>query len=140
LRRKQWLYLALGCGVAFAILTVPILWGQNWPGDWALVQVALGARSAFWTAIMQGVTFFGSSAVGLGLSTGQTAILLARHRRLTRRVCLPLAAMVGSAPINFGLRAAVGRFRPGVSYIPHRMPELWHPFQLWSYPSGHAMD
>ena len=111
MRRKQWLYLALGCGVAFAILTVPILWGQNWPGDWALVQVALGARSAFWTAIMQGVTFFGSSAVGLGLSTGQTAILLARHRRLTRRVCLPLAAMVGSAPINFGLRAAVGRFR-----------------------------
>jgi hypothetical protein len=140
LTRKQWLAVSVVCALAFLSLTIPILYGHDLPGDWALVQAALGARSAFWTAIMQGVTFFGSSAVGLGLSTGQTAILLIRHRRLTRRVCLPLAAMVGSAPINFGLRAAVGRFRPGVSYIPHRLPELWHPFQLWSYPSGHAMD
>ena len=63
--RKQWLWLAVGCAVAFVVLTVPILWGQNWPGDWALVELALGARSPFWTAILQGVTFFGSSAAGL---------------------------------------------------------------------------
>jgi membrane-associated phospholipid phosphatase len=50
-----------------------------------------------------------------------------------------LAALLGSAPINFGLRYLVGRFRPGVAYIPHHLPELSHPFQRWSYPAGHAM-
>jgi undecaprenyl-diphosphatase len=121
------------------VLTTPILWGQDLPGDWALVELALGARSAFWTAVMQAVTFFGSSAVGLGLSVGTTAILLARDRRLTRETFLPLVAMLGSAPINFGLRWAIGRYRPGVQYIPHKLPEIAHPFQRWSYPAGHAM-
>jgi undecaprenyl-diphosphatase len=139
LGKRHWLYLALGCGVAFAALTMPILKGQNPPGDWALAELALGARSAFWTSVMQTITFFGSSAVGLGLSVGAAAMLLVRDRRLTREACLPLVAMVGSAPVNFWLRAVVGRLRPGVTHIPHRMPELWHPFQRWSYPSGHAM-
>jgi len=143
LSRKQWLYLALGCGVAFAVLTIPILSGRNWPGEWKIVHLALGARSPFWTAAMQAVTFTGSSAVGLGLSVGATAILLLRDWRVTRRLAretfLPLVAVLGSAPINFGLRAAVGRLRPGVTYIPHFMPEIAHPFQRWSYPSGHAM-
>ena len=141
--RNQWLWLSAICAVAFVVLTIPILSGRNWPGEWTMVELALGARSSLWTAIMQTVTFFGSSAVGLGLSVGATAILLVREWRkahkLTREVFLPLAAMLGSAPINFGLRAAIGRYRPGVPHIPHRIPELWHPFQLWSYPSGHAM-
>jgi undecaprenyl-diphosphatase len=88
---------------------------------------------------MQVVTFFGSSAVGLGLSTGSSAALYAVFRRPHRLVGLPLVAMLGSAPINFGLRYACGRVRPGVAYIPHRVPELRHPFQRWSYPAGHAM-
>lgn len=141
--RKQWLWLSAVCAVAFIVLTIPILWGQDWPGEWAVVAWVLGARSPFWTVIMQAVTFFGSSAVGLGLSVGATAILLLREwrraHRLGREVFLPLVAMLGSAPINFGLRAAIGRYRPGVPHISHRMPELWHPFQLWSFPSGHAM-
>ena len=141
--RKRWWVLSVGCGVAFVILAIPILSGQNWPGEWAIVHLALGARSPFWTAVMQAVTFSGSSAVGLGLSVGATAILILRDWRVTHRLAretfLPLVAVLGSAPINFWLRAAVGRLRPGVTYIPHFMPELAHPFQRWSYPSGHAM-
>jgi undecaprenyl-diphosphatase len=125
------------------VLTVPILSGRNWPGEWDVVQLALLTRSPFWTAVMQAVTFTGSSAVGLGLSAGATAVLMLRDWRVTHRLAretfLPLAAVFGSAPINFGLRAAVGRLRPGVTYIPHLMPEIAHPFQRWSYPSGHAM-
>jgi undecaprenyl-diphosphatase len=41
--------------------------------------------------------------------------------------------------LNFGLRYLVGRRRPGVTYIPHHLPELSHPFQRWSYPAGHTM-
>jgi undecaprenyl-diphosphatase len=51
----------------------------------------------------------------------------------------PTAVLLCSAPINFGLRYLVGRVRPGVAYIPHRLPELSHPFQRWSYPAGHTM-
>jgi undecaprenyl-diphosphatase len=88
---------------------------------------------------MQTVTFFGSSAVGLGISVGCSAALLLYYRRLNRLVWLPLVAMLGSAPVNFGLRYICGRVRPEVSYIPHHLPELSHPFQRWSYPSGHTM-
>lgn len=137
--RKQWLYLALGCGVAFVVLSIPILWGQNWPGEWAVVGLALGTRSPFWTAVMQTVTFFGSSTVGLGLMVGATVVLLVHDRKLTRKTWLPLVAILGSAPINFGLRWAIGRYRPGVEYVPHKLPEIAHPFQRWSYPAGHAM-
>jgi undecaprenyl-diphosphatase len=66
-----------------------------------------------------------------------------RDGRLTRRALLraatPTLVLLGSAPINFGLRSLVGRVRPGVTYIPHHLPELSHPFQRWSYPAGHTM-
>jgi undecaprenyl-diphosphatase len=125
--------------LAFLVLTAPVLFGRDWPGEWAVVEWALSTRSPFWTAAMQAVTFFGSSVVGLGVATGATAAVLLRDRRLTRQSFLPLAAMLGSAPINLSLRAAIGRYRPGVSYIPHKLPEIAHPFQRWSYPAGHAM-
>jgi undecaprenyl-diphosphatase len=139
LSRKRWLWLALGCTLAFVVLTIPVCLGHNWPGEWALIEWALATRTPAWTTVMQTVTFFGSSAVGLGLSVGCSAALFGYYRRLNRLVYLPLATMLGSAPINFGLRYACGRVRPGVAYIPHRAPELSHPFQRWSYPAGHAM-
>jgi len=112
---------------------------QNWPGEAWVVQWVLQVRSPWRTTAMQTVTFLGSAAVGLGLSMGCSVVLLVRFRRFTRQVGLPLVAILGAAPINFGLRVACGRLRPGVSYIPHHLPELSHPFQRWSYPSGHAM-
>lgn len=137
--RGRWIGLAVGGTLAFGVLTIPICLGRNWPGEWALVEWALATRTPGWTAVMQAVTFFGSSAVGLGLSVGCSATLYAFFRRFHRLVGLPLVVMFGSAPINFGLRYACGRVRPGVAYIPHRVPELSHPFQRWSYPAGHAM-
>jgi undecaprenyl-diphosphatase len=131
--------LAAGCALLFAILTIPICLGYNWPGEWTMVEWALAARTPGWTVVMQAVTFFGSSSVGLGLSVGCSAALLAYYRRINRLVWLPLVAMLGSAPVNFGLRYLCGRVRPGVAYIPHRVPELSHPFQRWSYPAGHTM-
>jgi undecaprenyl-diphosphatase len=130
----------MGCALAFVALTIPIRAGHNWPGEWALVEWALAMRELGWTAAMQAITFLGSSAVGLGLSVGASVALFVRYRQLVPSVWLPLAAMLGSAPINFGLRYACGRLRPGVTYIPHRVPELSHPFQRWSYPAGHAMS
>ena len=138
--RRRWLWWAAGCALAFVVLTIPIMWGRNWPGEWALVEWALATRSLGWTMAMQAVTFLGSSAVGLGLSVGCSAALLVYHRHFNRLVLLPLVAMLGSAPINFGLRSMCGRVRPGVAYIPHRAPELSHPFQRWSYPAGHTMS
>jgi undecaprenyl-diphosphatase len=137
--RLGWLRLSLVCVMLFIVVTTPIAFGRDWPGEWSLVQLALDMRSPFWTGAMQMVTFFGSSAVGLGLAVGMSAALALHDRHLTRQAWLPIATMLGSAPINFGLRFACGRLRPGVSYIPHRLPELAHPFQRWSYPSGHAM-
>jgi undecaprenyl-diphosphatase len=139
LSRKRWFWLAAGCGLAFAVLTIPILMRQNWVGEWAMVQWITRARSPMWTGVMQSVTFFGSSAVGAGLCAGYSVVLLVRERRFAAQVWLPVFVMFGSAPINFGLRYACGRLRPGVKHIPHHLPELAHPFQRWSYPSGHAM-
>jgi membrane-associated phospholipid phosphatase len=139
LDRKSWIWGAVACGLAFIVLTIPIWGGQNWPGEWTIIGWALRMRSPAWTTVMQAATFWGSSAVGMGLCAGTSAVLYVHRRRLTRGVLLPVVAMFGSAPINFGLRATCGRLRPGVSYIPHYMPELAHPFQRWSYPSGHAM-
>jgi membrane-associated phospholipid phosphatase len=142
LSRKQRIWWTVGLGLAFAGLTLPIVLGYNWPGEWTVVEWALRARSPICTSAMQAITFFGSAAVGVGVSAGLSAMLFVSRwagRPLAGWPWLPLAAMVGSAPLNFGLRAAIGRYRPGVTYIPHRMPELWHPFQQWSYPSGHAM-
>jgi undecaprenyl-diphosphatase len=135
------------CALAFVILTIPVWLGHNWPGEWTVVEWALDARSPFWTRVMQAVTFLGSSAVGLGVCVGYGASLLVggwrRDGRLTQRALLlsiaPTAVLLGSAPLNFGLRYLVGRVRPGVTYIPHRLPELSHPFQRWSYPAGHTM-
>ena len=40
--------------VAFVVLTVPILLGANWPGEWVVVQWALSTRSPAWTRLVVG--------------------------------------------------------------------------------------
>ena len=145
--RRAWVGLACASVLAFVILTIPVWMGHNWPGEWSLVEWALDARSPLWTRVMQTVTFFGSSAVGLGLCMGcSTALWMVYRKRddvtwlsAVVQAALPTAVLLCSAPINFGLRYLVGRVRPGVAYIPHHLPELSHPFQRWSYPAGHTM-
>jgi len=139
LHQRRWVWLAVACSAAFGILTIPILQGKNWPGEWQVVAWAASSRTLAWTSLMQTITFMGSAAMGIGLSAGMSVAQFLRFRGLRRQVWLPAAAMLSSAPVNFALRAVCGRLRPGVSYVPHRLPELYHPFQRWSYPSGHAM-
>ena len=137
--KRWWARVTVLSSLAFIVLTIPIALRRNWPGDMGLVEWALAMRRPGWTAVMQAVTFMGSFAVGVGLCAGMSAALWARCRRLDRRVCLPLVAIAGSAPLNAGLRIAFARVRPDVAYIPDQLPALTHPFQRWSYPSGHAM-
>jgi membrane-associated phospholipid phosphatase len=112
---------------------------QNWPGEWQLVRWVLGLRSPGLTLLMQAVTFAASSAVGVGICAGVGVVWIVRERRLTRLALLPLVTLLSSAPLNLWLRLACGRLPPEVTYISHLGPELSHPFQRWSFPSGHAM-
>jgi membrane-associated phospholipid phosphatase len=139
LHKRWWARVTVVSGLAFVVLTIPIAMRRNWPGDMDLVEWALALRLPGWTAVMQAVTFLGTFAVGSGLCAGLSVALWVRFRRLDRQVWLPLAAIVGSVPVNAGLRIVVARLRPDVTYIPDQLPALTHPFQRWSYPSGHAM-
>jgi undecaprenyl-diphosphatase len=56
----------------------------------------------------------------------------------TRSELLSTVAYLGNVACNIATRIAVGRLRPGVEYIPHRLPEVQVSFQRFSYPSGHA--
>jgi undecaprenyl-diphosphatase len=139
LYRRLWIRVMAVSGLAFVVLTIPVVLRRNWPGEMRLVEWAMAMRLPKWTAVMQAATFMGSFAVGVGLCTGMGAALWARCRRLERQVLLPLIALVGSAPVNVGLRIACARVRPEIPYIPDQLPALTHPFQRWSYPSGHAV-
>jgi undecaprenyl-diphosphatase len=131
--------IALVSAGLFVMLSVPISLGRNWPGEWELVVWATGLRQPDLTLGFQYLTFLSAVRPALTICVVVSLIAFWRWRRLFRRVILPLVALVGSAPFNLLLRTAFGRLRPGVSYIPNLLPEVRHPFQRWSYPSGHAM-
>jgi undecaprenyl-diphosphatase len=123
----------------FFLLSVPIAWGDNWPGEWAVVLWATDLRRPALTRAMQLLTFLAAARPALLISAGVSAVTFRRLRRVSRPVLLPLVALVGAVLFNLALRTAFGRFRPGVSYVPNLIPEIRHPFQRWSYPSGHAI-
>ena len=130
---------ALGSTVLFFFLSIPIASGFNWPGEWELVAWATGLRRPALTTALQLLTFLAAARPAAGISAAASAVMFWRQRRLSRRGMLPLVALIGSVPLNFVLRTAFGRVRPGVQYIPNLLPEVYHPFQRWSYPSGHAI-
>lgn len=137
--RRRLLWIALSLSAAFSVLTIPILLRHNWPGEWAIVCLMEHIRIPTLTTAMQLVTFSGSAVVGLGVAMGSSVATLWYAHRPTRRALLPVAAILGAAPLNLGLRAACGRLRPGVTFVSNYLPEVSHPFQRWAYPSGHAM-
>jgi len=130
---------ALGSIVLFALLSIPIALGHDWPGEWALVLWATSLRRPALTVVLQLLTFLSAARPALGISAVASVAVFWRQRRLSPQVMLPLVALVGSVPFNVVLRTAFGRLRPGVSYIPNLLLEVHHPFQRWSYPSGHAI-
>lgn len=123
----------------FSLLSIPIARGGNWPGEWTAVSWAIDLRRPALTEAMQLLTFLGAARPALLISAVASAVTFRRQRRVSRGVLLPVVALVGAVPFNLALRAVFGRFRPGVSYIPNLIPEIHHPFQKWSYPSGHAI-
>jgi len=123
----------------FCLLSAPIAWGVNWLGEWQLVLWATDVRRPALTTAMQVLTFLAAARPALLISAGASAVMFWRQRRISRPVLLPVVALLGAVPFNLALRALFGRFRPGVSYVPNLIPEIRHPFQQWSYPSGHAI-
>jgi undecaprenyl-diphosphatase len=135
--------LVLICVLGLIVLTGLVALAVPVPGDGELVDLALSTRGESLTTAILILTFVSSSIPALFITVMVSGIELWRVRR--RGVSLAwvgatwaTAAYLGYVASNIGLRIAVGRFRPGVEYIPHLLPEVQAGFQRFSYPSGHA--
>jgi membrane-associated phospholipid phosphatase len=130
--------LVLVCTLGLIGLTIPVALDVPVPSDGELVQLALAARGDALTVAIWVLTFISSSIPALLITLVLSGIELWRARQLQINAMWPTAAYLGYVASNIGLRIAVGRFRPGVEYIPHLLPEVQASFQRFSYPSGHA--
>lgn len=133
----------LACALGFGVLTALVAPAVTIPGDAELVQFAVRVRSEPLTRVIWVLTFISSSIPALLITLAVSGIGLWRTRRLKFTATWPTAvwptvAYLGNVACNIGTRIAVGRLRPGVEYIPHRLPEIQASFQRFSYPSGHA--
>lgn len=143
--------LLLSALTALVVLRIPI------PGDWDLVQWAVGLRNDALTHFVWMLTFITSATPALVICGAVSTAFARKHLTgLNRKlfasaqpdlsgvvtgvftIAWPLIAYAGALISNIALRIAVGRMRPGVEYIPHGLPELQADFQRFSYPSGHA--
>jgi undecaprenyl-diphosphatase len=136
------------CMLGFGVLTVLVAFGVMIPGDAWLVQFAVSTRSEPLTHVVWVLTFISSSIPALLITLAVSGVELWRARRLRLAAgwataawptaAWPTVAYLGNVACNIVTRIAVGRLRPGVEYIPHRLPEVQASFQRFSYPSGHA--
>ncbi|BCX03814.1 MAG: hypothetical protein KatS3mg053_1752 [Candidatus Roseilinea sp.] len=144
--RLRWESIALASFSALALLTALVILIGSLPGEWALVQSALAARSEALTLVIWLLTFISSSIPALLICMLVSGIHLTRLRERRTHMdagrivgaAWPVIAYFGALACNIALRIAIGRLRPGVEYIPHGLPELQADFQRFSYPSGHA--
>jgi undecaprenyl-diphosphatase len=128
----------LVCALGFGALTVLVAFGVVIPGDAGLVQLAVSTRSELLTHVIWVLTFISSSAPALLITLVVSGVELWRARRFRFAAVWPTVAYLGNVACNIATRIAAGRLRPGVEYIPHRLPEVQMSFQRFSYPSGHA--
>jgi undecaprenyl-diphosphatase len=131
-------FLILFCALGLAVLTGFVVLDVPVPGDAELVQLALSTRGDSLTVAIWILTFISSSIPALFITLVISGVELWRARRVKPSAVWPTVAYLGYVASNIGLRIAVGRFRPGVEYIPHLLPEVQASFQRFSYPSGHA--
>ncbi len=156
-------FIAAGCGLLLAGLTLAVVNAPVIPGEMELVRLVIGLRNAPLTALIQALTFITSAAPALLLTltlsglewrravAGHAAVrhapaasLGARAWRVRARVLIdsraywPALAYLGALACNIALRVAVGRLPPEVDYVPHVLPELRADFQRFAFPSGHA--
>jgi undecaprenyl-diphosphatase len=128
----------LACALGLVVLTGLITLDVPVPGDGELVQLALSTRGDALTRAIWILTFISSSIPALLITLAVSGMELWRVRRIKLNAAWATVAYLGYVASNIGLRVVVGRFRPGVEYIPHRLPEVQAGFQRFSYPSGHA--
>jgi undecaprenyl-diphosphatase len=128
----------LVCALGLIALTGFVALGVPIPGDAELVQLALAARCDPLTVVIWVLTFISSSIPALLITLAVSGVELWRARWVELNAAWATVAYLGYVASNIGLRIVVGRFRPGVAYIPHRLPEVQAGFQRFSYPSGHA--
>ena len=140
------------CLTLLVMLTVPVLLGENPPGDMALVLWAISLRNDTLTAAVQVLTFFGSATPALVLCVLLSGYEFVHQVQLDRgegvthgatpstliRAAWPLVAFAGMMTCNIAMRIAIGRLPPQVDYLPQLLPELQADFQRYSFPSGHA--
>ena len=134
-------------------LTVPVALRIRIPGDWAMVEWAVGLRNDAMTQVVWLLTFITSATPALLICLIVSGAYAATHLsgferstfKLNKRTASgvivigwPLIAYFGALASNIAMRIAVGRMRPGVEYIPHGLPEIQADFQRFSFPSGHA--
>jgi membrane-associated phospholipid phosphatase len=128
----------LACALGLIVLTGFVVLDVPVPGDAELVQLALSTRGDSLTIAVWALTFISSSIPALLITLAVSGVELWRARRIKLSAVWPTVAYLGYVVSDIGLRIAVGRFRPGVEYIPHLLPEVQAGFQRFSYPSGHA--
>jgi undecaprenyl-diphosphatase len=136
--RRSHRVVVLVCALGLIVLTGLVALDVPVPGDGELVQLALSTRSDSLTHAIWILTFISSSIPALLITLVISGVELWRARRIELNATWATMAYLGYVASNIGLRVAVGRFRPGVEYIPHRLPEVQASFQRFSYPSGHA--
>jgi hypothetical protein len=124
--------LVLVCTLGLIGLTIPVVLDVPVPGDGELVQFALSTRSDSLTRAIWILTFISSSIPALLITLIVSGIELWRARQLRLTAMWPTAAYLGYVASNIGLRIVVGRFRPGVEYITHLLPEVQASFQRFS--------
>jgi undecaprenyl-diphosphatase len=128
----------LVCAFALVVLTALIVLDVPVPGDAELVQLAVSVRGDSLTVAIWILTFISSSIPALLITLIVSGVELWRARRFGLAVVWSTVTYLGNVACNIATRIVVGRLRPGVEYIPHRLPEVQASFQRFSYPSGHA--
>ncbi|MBN1976929.1 MAG: phosphatase PAP2 family protein [Anaerolineae bacterium] len=135
---RSHLIVVLTCALGFGALTGLVACGVAIPGDAELVQLAVSTRGEPLTHAIWVLTFISSSIPALFITLVVSGVELWRARRIKFNAVWPVVAYLANVACNIATRMAVGRLRPGVEYIPHRLPEVQASFQRFSYPSGHA--
>jgi hypothetical protein len=120
-----WLALAIGLGIALAVLvTGPLAGPVNHHLDRPVASFALSHPSTLWNSVLARIEFFGTAegAAGFAGVVG-SALALATHS--VQPLCVCIAGLVGAAVLTIAVRAVVTR------------PAQYGPAK--GFPSGHVL-
>ncbi len=116
--------------IAFCLLTAAVKAGQTLPFDLFVRARIHNLAASPLTTAMTVVTFFGSLGWILPAAAVAFALLLREDR--SRHALVLAIVLVGSIPIENGLKLLIRRERPGAFF------DIVQP-TTYSFPSGHAL-